>query len=247
MNSFGPTIEMQEVGISIAAIELDPQMLNLDFLKFSGIISTDWELVRQPVVNASMAQLSFTNGVNVLAQPRNITFLEAIGDRQVTDLQAPLAAGRYVEKLPHANYQGVNINPKILIGFPETRNQDTPRQFIVDRLLAPGGWQNLGQAPLKASLSLSYQLKRCPLTVTVNEVKLQKPEGKAIAALLFSGGFNYAIAPKYQDKKALYLKKRMETWPTDFEMFKEIVHKKFLEQDQNIFPNTLDLSKIRDR
>lgn len=230
-------IEMQEVGIAIAAIDLNPQMLNLDFLKFSGIIATDWELAAQPVLNASMAQLSFTNGVNLLAQPRNITFLEAIGDRKIGELQAPLVACRYVEKLPHADYQGVNINPKILLGFPETQDQDRARQFIVEGLLAPGGWQNLGQAPLKASLNLNYQLKRCPLTIAVNEVKLQQPEGNAIAALLFSGGFNYAIAPKYQDKKARYLKKRIETWPTDFEMFKEIVHKKFFGQDRSIFPS----------
>ncbi|MEA5470726.1 hypothetical protein [Spirulina sp. 06S082] len=237
-NSFGRTIEMQEVGIAIAAIDLNPQMLNLDFLKFSGIIATDWELMRQPVLNASMAQLSFTNGVNVLAQPRNITFLEAMGDRKIEELQAPLAACRYVAKLPHADYQGVNINPKILIGFLETQDQDSARRFIVDRLLVPGGWQTMGQAPLKASLSLSYQLKRCPLTIAINEVKLQQPEGEAISALLFSGGFNYAIAPKYQEKKALYLQKRIETWPTDFEMFKEIVHKKFFEQDRSIFPNS---------
>lgn len=238
-NSLGRTIEMQEVGIAIAAMDLNPQMLNLDFLKFSGIIATDWELARQPVLNSSMAQLSFTNGVNVLAQPRNITFLEAIGDRKVEDLQAPLVACRYVEKLPHADYQGVNINPKILIGFSEAHEQDTARRFIVDRLLAPGGWQNMGQAPLKASLSLSYQLKRCPLNIAITEVKLQQSEGNALAALLFSGGFNYAIAPKYQDKKARYLQKRIETWPTDFEMFKEIVHKKFLGQNQSIFPNSL--------
>lgn len=235
----GQTIEMQEVGIAIAATDLNPKMLNLDFLKFSGIIATDWELARQPVLSSSMAQLSFVNGVNVLAQPRNITFLEAIGDRKVEELQCPSVARRYVEKLPHANYQGVNINPKILIGFPEAYEQDTARQFIVDRLLAPGGWQNMGQAPLKASLSLSYQLKRCPLNIAITEVKLQQAEGNAIAALLFSGGFNYEIAPKYQDKKARYLQKRIETWPTDFEMFKEIVHKKFFGQNQGIFPNSL--------
>jgi hypothetical protein len=235
----GQTIEMQEVGIAIAALDLNPQMLNLDFLKFSGIIATDWELVRPPILNGSMAQMSFSNGVNVLAQPRNITFLEALSDRKPGELQAPLAACRYVEKLPHADYQGVNINPKILIGFLETQDQDSARKFIVDRLLASGGWQNMGQAPVKASVNLSYQLKRCPLTIAITEVKLQQPEGEAIAALLFSGGFNYAIASKYQDKKALYLKKRMETWPTDFEMFKDIVHKKFFGQNQSIFPNSL--------
>ncbi|WP_017304551.1 hypothetical protein [Spirulina subsalsa] len=234
----GNHIEMQEVAVAIAATDLNPGSISLDFLRFSGIIPTDWELTQQPVLNNAVAQLNFSNGVNIFAQPRSINFLEAI-KQNPQDLQAPIVARQYLEKLPHANYQGISINPKILIGFPN--QEDAARKYIVETLLAPGGWQQLGQAPLKASVNLSYQLKRCPLNLGINEVRLQQPDQTSIAALLFSGGFTYGIPPEYQDQKTAYLSKRISTWQTDFETFREIITKKFFAQSQgsSLFPPTL--------
>ncbi|MGH2414087.1 MAG: hypothetical protein ACRDEA_10425, partial [Microcystaceae cyanobacterium] len=58
--------EIQEIAINISAKNLNPTMLSEDFLKFSGIIPSDWELGKQPVLSPTLAQVSFQNGVSIV-------------------------------------------------------------------------------------------------------------------------------------------------------------------------------------
>ncbi|WP_272126320.1 hypothetical protein [Spirulina sp. CS-785/01] len=231
------SLEMQEVAIAINVADFNPGSFNLDFLKMSGIIPKDWELVQQPVLNNALSQISFTNGVNIIAQPRTITFLEAINKRELSAILAPRVARQCLDKLAHAEYRGVGINPKILIGFPQ--QEDAARKYIVETLLAPGEWREFGQAPLKASINLSYQLSRCPLSLNITEVRLQQPQQGSIPALLFTGGFAYSIPKEHQSQKAAYLKKRISNWQGDFEAFREMIHKKFLGEKRTLFPNQI--------
>lgn len=60
---------VQEIGISIAAKDLNPSALNPDFLKYSDIIPSDWELARPPVYTNRMVQIVFKNGLSLIAQP----------------------------------------------------------------------------------------------------------------------------------------------------------------------------------
>jgi hypothetical protein len=64
--------EIQELSIAITAKSLNPAMLTVDFLKYSGIVPPDWELNGQPVLNPNYAQVNFQNGISIVAQPRTI-------------------------------------------------------------------------------------------------------------------------------------------------------------------------------
>ena len=65
--SVNKTIEIQEIGIIITAKKLNVGILSVDFLKTSGVIPQDWELQSKPVKTPSAVQLSFKNGVNLVA------------------------------------------------------------------------------------------------------------------------------------------------------------------------------------
>ncbi|MGB0563181.1 MAG: hypothetical protein ACPGVO_15450 [Spirulinaceae cyanobacterium] len=221
-----PTVELQELGITLVASDFRPQMLNLDVLKFSGIIPADWELAQPPTTTPSLVQLSFSNGVNLIAQPRQIALLQATPVPPDTASPAiPQIAQQYLEQFPKADYQGLGIAPKVLLGFPE--HPEAARAFITGQLLAGGDWQQLGHGPLQASVTLNYQLKRCPLTIAISAVGLKQNE-QQIAALLFAGTFNYGIPEPYRDRRAAYLSKRIGKWSTDLVQFSEVVHRKFL-------------------
>lgn len=216
---------MQEVAIILVADDLNPGLFNLDFLKFSGIVPTDWELAQQPSLSPSLAQFNFQNGVNLVAQPRSVTFLEAIADQRPHDLQAPILARRYLDKLPHADYRGLTVTPRLLLGFPQ--HEAAARRFIAERLLAPGPWQEIGTAPLRAALTLNYQLPHCQLSIAVNEVRLQQTEERSIAALLFAGSFNYVLDPEQADR-ARALHQWLDNWHVDLAMFRETIGQRFL-------------------
>ena len=232
-----PIDEMQEITITVAAKNMTPTMLSEDFLKFSGIIPTNWELVKQPIMNPNYAQLTFQNGLTMVAQPGSLTFTEPIRANQ--ELQAPQVARQYVLKLPHADYQALNLTPKILVPLPG--DPEAARNYIAEKLLAPGPWQEVDRVPVRAGISLMYPLERCQLTLNINEARIQPPNQEAIPALLFAGNFGYQVAEE-DPERLTQLEQQLEQWQTDWQMFKDIVNQRFLqrvEEEDSVFPRLL--------
>ncbi len=238
MNSFvNKILEIQEIAIVLNATNLNAGMLNLNFLKVSGIIPQDWELSRQPVANPRLVQLNFKNGVNMAAQGGSVTFSEPIANKALEEIKAPEVAIKYAEKLPNANYQVVSINPRTLVGLGN--GEDAASNFIINSLISPGPWRNLGQAPVKANLNFLYQLEKCQLNLSVNEAKVQRKDQSQISSLLFSGSFNYGVAQGNELERVTQLADKVSNWQTDMKTFQEIVHQKFLGYQGSVFPDSM--------
>ena len=230
-----PIDEIQEITITVAAQNMTPTMLSEDFLKFSGIIPSDWELAKEPIMNPNYAQLTFQNGLTMVAQPGSLTFTEPIRSNQV---QAPQVARQYVLKLPHAQYQALNLTPKILV--PLSGDPEAARNYIAETLLAPGPWQEVDRVPVRAGISLMYPLGRCQLTLNINEARIQPPNQEAIPALLFAGNFGYQVAE--EEPRLSQLEQHLEQWQSDWQSFKVIVNQRFLqrvEEEDSVFPGLL--------
>ena len=99
------TLITQEFGIIIAAKNHKPTILNVDFLKYSGIVPTDWELARQPIYTQSVSQVAFTNGVAIVAEPTRIMFIEAIENKAAKEISVPNIAKKYISALPNVEYE----------------------------------------------------------------------------------------------------------------------------------------------
>lgn len=228
VNSPSTTQFIEELSIIIAAQDLTPTMMSQDFLKFSGIIAKEWELSQQPVLNPNFAQLNFTNGIGITAQPRSISISESIGTKQLSELAIANVAAKYVEKLPHAEYVGLSLSPKILIPFPES--PETARQFITGSLLGSGAWKKIGVAPVQAGVNLMYLLERCQLTINISEARLQQAQQASITAILFAGNFNYQVNPEdTEDDRLTQIMSFMNNWQSDLQEFRDIVNQKFLD------------------
>ncbi|MBW4536202.1 MAG: hypothetical protein KME09_19885 [Pleurocapsa minor HA4230-MV1] len=243
VNSASKTQSIEEISLVIAAQDLIPTMISQDFLKFSGIIPQDWELAKPPIVNPNFAQLNFINGVGITAQPRTISLSESLHNKQWQDITINRVAEKYLEKLPHAEYMGLSFSPKILLPFPNA--PQAVRQYITESLLGSGGWKYIGNAPLQAGINLMYQLERCQMTISISEAKLQKPQETPIAAVLFSGNFNYNVnLNQAQSSKITQMTNFLNYWRTDLEEFREIVNQKFLdstEADETQFVGAMSL------
>ncbi|ERN42466.1 hypothetical protein KR51_00007760 [Rubidibacter lacunae KORDI 51-2] len=235
-----PTLQTQtnvsELAIAIAAQSLTPSLIAPEFLTSSGVVPGDWEFAKPPQFNQTQGRLTYKNGLGVVAQPRLVTFAEALSDRRA--LVAPDTARRFAERLPNADYQGVSIAPKTLVPFPDAA--DGPRNFIVGQLLAAGPWQQIGTKPPQAAVSLVYQFERCQLSLTITEVRLRPQNQTAgVPALLFSGSFNYAIVPDSPPGERLaQLQSAIGNWQDDLVAFADLVQAKFLGKPDNpLFPS----------
>lgn len=224
---------IEEISIVIAAQDLTPTMMSLDFLRFSGIISKEWELSQQPVLNPNVAQLNFTNGVSINAQPRTVNISESLSNKPTENLVFHTIASKYIEKLPHAEYVGFSLSPKILLPFPDS--PASARQYITDTLLGSGSWKRIGKVPVQAGVNLVYHLDRCQMTIAVSEAKLQRPQEQPVKAILFAGNFNYSVNSNSEraENRTTQIINFLNNWKTDLEEFRKIVNEKFLDDTED--------------
>jgi hypothetical protein len=231
-----PTLNnIEELTISIVIKNLNPTMLSHEFLTMSGIVPTDWELARQPVVNPRGSQVSYKNGVNVIAQPNTISFVEAIGNKNLQQLQFAQIAQKYVEKMSNADYQGLSISPKIIAPFPE---EDGGKKFINNTLLGQGAWRDFGTTSPQAAMELFYQLEDCQLGLKINPARLQQPNDQVISAVLFAGNFAYNLTNIAGEEKIKKVTQKINSWDQDLNTFRELIYEKFL---QKAVPQATDL------
>ncbi|MBE9215243.1 hypothetical protein IQ247_21695 [Plectonema cf. radiosum LEGE 06105] len=225
------TLEIQEIGIVITAKKLNVSILSVEFLKTSGIIAQEWELQSKPVKTPSAVQLSFKNGVNLVAQPGRIIFSETIAKKAIKDIQISEVAGKYIEKLPHADYQEVVVNPKSLIGL-----ENSFSDYITQTLIAPGPWQNIGKEKIQASINFLFQLESAPLSLSITQAQIKQDE-KSLPALLFSGSFHYRVNNDSPTEIISQMVQHINQWQTNLTTFNEIVNQKFLGQADSVFNN----------
>ncbi|AUB35547.1 hypothetical protein COO91_01431 [Nostoc flagelliforme CCNUN1] len=216
----------QEIGIIIAAKNHNPTILNIDFLKYSGIVPTDLELVRQPILTQSVSQIAFTNGIAIISEPTRVIFIEVVENKLVEEIQVANLAKKYVQTLPNVEYEGVGINPRGYISFDQER--DAAHQYLNEVLLSGGAWQEVGTAPVRATLNLTYTLERCPFYLTVSEAALRNPDETSTPIVLFNGSFSYEVKSETPASQVTNLHQAIDNWQTDLSNYQEIINKRFL-------------------
>ncbi|NJO93210.1 MAG: hypothetical protein HC820_00455 [Hydrococcus sp. RM1_1_31] len=120
-------LELIELAIVIAAPNYDPSLLNPSFLTFSGIVPSEWEVSRQPVVSQRGSQIIYNNGINLVAQPNRLTLVEALSLKSEESLGVSEIAHRYVEALPNLDAQAVGLNFR---GFVPLLKKIQPLEII---------------------------------------------------------------------------------------------------------------------
>jgi len=199
-----PKVTIQELALSLTAKNHSPTLLNSDFLKYSGIVPTDGELARPPILGPQISQVAFTNGTNIVAQSNAITFIESLSTKPLEDTKIPAIIRKYVEALPRTDYQTLSINPRSFVTFQE-EDENAASEYITSTLLSKGTWSDVGKAPVKAAVNLVYALERGELNLSVAEALLQLQDAEPTPAVLFSGSFQYEIAGELEGEKLQHL------------------------------------------
>jgi hypothetical protein len=217
-------LEIQELAIAIAAKNLNPGVFNPDFLKYTGIVPKDWELAKPPVYSNGVAQILFSNGLAIFAQPNQIALVESIGNKQLEEVTVAKIASHLVEKVSEVEYQAVGINPRGFVSFDSPTGAE---QYICNQLLSPGSWQEFSQGKMNAALQLTYPLDRGQLNLSINQATIQFPNQK-IPAILFSGNFNYPLSGESPIERSQDLQQLLQRWEESFTTFHNLLLEKFL-------------------
>ncbi|WP_013334496.1 hypothetical protein [Gloeothece verrucosa] len=220
----------QELVIVVAVKNNNPTILNPDFLKYSGVIPTEWELARPPVYTNQVVQIIFQNGISIAAQADRIMFLEAIGTKDLNTIEVADVARKYIQTLPNAEYQAVGINLRSYVGYEN--DADAAYEYICNTLLSSGKWQGFGQTPVKASINYFYTLGRRQLNLSVNEATLQFPEQAPLPVVLFSGNFSYELPESEPKTRIEDISQIISNWREDLDAYTDLINQGFLENSE---------------
>lgn len=237
------TLVTQEFGIILAIKGNKPAVLNQDFLKYSGIIPDEWELARAPINTNNGSQVTYTNGLSIVAEPSRVIFIESIEDKTAASILVPNIARNYVKSLPNVEYQAVGINPRGYITC--TQDLDSARQYIAEKLLSSGTWQEEGTAPMRATLNLAYTLERGPFYLSINEAALRNPDETTTPIVLFSGSFSYELSGETGAQRLENLHQAIDNWQDDLETYASIIKTKFISHSDEstlLVPNVFAMS-----
>lgn len=219
--------QVQELLIAIAVKQQNPSIMTADFLKYTGIVPSDWELARPPVLTNTAAQVVYQNGVSIVAEVNRVIFAEAIANKEVSDVQIGAIAHKYIQTVKQVNYQGVGINLRGLAPYDKTNL--SARNYTFSKLLQAGAWQDFGSVPVEASIRLVYTLDETQLYLDINEAQLQYPDQTTKSALLFSANFSRAINQEEPTARLAAIGAVIDKWQSDVETLKELVNSKFLD------------------
>lgn len=214
--------DLRDLSIVLSVRDHNPTILTPDFLRGSGVVPSDWELSRPPAIGRSGAQVLFKNGLRIEAKPGAVSFSGQLTDESL-DLAA--VAQRYAAALPNLDFQGVGINPRVFIKFASA---DKAREFVSDRLLAAGDWQQFGTAPVQAGINLAYTLEHCTLRLGVNQAMLRYQDQDPVAAIAFTGNFHYGLAGEKGTERIQQLQHVLGSWQGDMASFDELIQQRFL-------------------
>lgn len=216
--------------------------INPELFKYNNTVPQDLELVRQPDYKNGVVRLDYDKEISIIAQTNRIMFAEAIGDKKPESLSVPSIASNYPQSLPNMEFEGLGISFRGYVPF--TDSQDA-RQYMSKNLFAPGAWQEVGDAPVRATVNLVYSFERAPLYLSINEASLRNSDETTTPIIMFSGSFSYSLSGETAVEKLASLQQAIGNWQTDLMTFSDIINNKFLAQvveNYSVVPNVFAMS-----
>jgi hypothetical protein len=219
-------VEVRDFSIVVVADNQNPSILNPDFLKYNQIVPSDWELAMPPICTPALSQVTFKNGVNVVAQSDKVTFWEALDSDNLL-FEIPDIFCKYIDVVPAGDYRavGININAHILVEKKEN-NQD----IVLSKLISEGKWKSFqGKSP-NAVVQFTYQLDNTNLMIAIQEVIIAKnPNNELVNILNFSANFHRELINGTYPERISYVKNIIQSYNTDLDTFLSFTEQAFLE------------------
>jgi hypothetical protein len=216
-------LTIQELAIVIAVEKIDPTLLTPEFLNMTQIVPSEWEVLGQPMRSQEGSQITYQQGVSIIAQPQRLSFVELIINKDVESIEVVKIAKSLVKILANLKFAGIGINFR---GYLDFAGQEAAAQrFMFSHLLAIGDWQKIGTAPVQAGINLGFTFPDKKLNLTINEATVQQPDQTGAPIILFSGNFDYELNAAENSADLAKLEQILANWQQDMQLYKDVVEK----------------------
>lgn len=189
-------LEILNTSVVVLAKHHNPTILHPSFLTLEGIVPSDWEVAESPVSTPVFAMVKYKNGIVLNVDESKFQVRENDPKVGVGKSQVPVLASKYVQKLPHVQYQAVGINFQ---GFIECAD---PEILLTERFLKSGSANFNGIHPEAGGFRFVYRLDnvRLRLSFDSGKVKAMKSEPER-SGILIAANYHSDLAGRniYQE------------------------------------------------
>ncbi|MFH1919473.1 MAG: hypothetical protein ABIP48_06255, partial [Planctomycetota bacterium] len=176
-------LELLNTMVVVLAQSHNPTILHPAFLTAQGIVPEDWELAEEPLSTPAFSLAKYTNGISFNVDGSRFIVTEEKPAGNPGESTIPGLAIAYVEKLPHVRYKAVGVN------FNGYCLRQAPEQFLIERFLKGGPWNNEAQ-PMKAlGARFMYHVEDASLRIGVDGGQVNRDD-KSEPAVILNGNFH---------------------------------------------------------
>jgi hypothetical protein len=234
------TVTVQEIVAILATQGQTPSVINAEFLKYSGIIPDDWELIRQPIYTEEVAQIAYNTNVTVTVQPNRIVVAQALEDQITDDLVGTQIARKLATALPKVNYRAFGFNAIGYVPFPEGKT--AIYHYLNQTLLAPGPWQDFKGASVDPAFEFAYNLPQGRLSLSAREAVLRKrdQDEDGLPIVSFTGTIEHVLHQTEASARLEALMGCLDHWQDDLQTYTDLVNNYFLQTLPTAEPSALN-------
>ena len=213
------SIELVQLSVVLIADNVDPSIINPDFLRHNGIVDHGLQTGQPPVSTPVFSQVAFEDGFTVTAQTDRVEFVQR-GEALTEDAVSPNVARRFLEEFPYPSYKAIGINPTGI-------NPLDPGSVggVSDALIDRGAWMAFEDVSPVVSLKAVYPCENRQITMDVHDAKRLNTDGSERPGLLFAANIHRDVSETDQGRRIARLMSILSAWKDDLSNFQILVAK----------------------
>ncbi len=209
--------KFSEFTIVIIASAHNPSILNPDFLRINGIVSTDFSPI-ESISTPPVSHVKYREKVAITVDSERLTFADVDEERIPHKSPVPLIAEKYIEVLKHVQYKAVGLN---FNGYYECTHID-PGQYIANKFIKKGPWDEYEGATPSIGLKFSYKLDEVMLNLNLAPAVTKKGE-RTFPSIAINLNFHCDPREKTIENIVNYIK----SWDLRYEQLNNLLLKIF--------------------
>jgi len=206
-----------EFTIIVLASANNPSILNPDFLRINEIVEKDFSPI-ESISTPPVSHVKYKEKVAITVDAERLTFVDADEERIPLSSPVPSIAEKYIEVLRHVPYKAVGIN---FNGYYDCSHID-PRQYILNKFIKKGPWNEYEGAEPSVGLNFSYKMGEITLNLNVAPAVTRKRERTFPSIAINS---NFHCDP--QEKKIENIVNYIKGWELRYKQLNDLLSKIF--------------------
>jgi len=202
-----------EFTIVVLASANNPSILNPDFLCINEIVNKDFTSV-ESISTPPVSHVKYKEKVAITVDFERLTFVDTDENRIPYNSPIPSIAKKYIEVLRHVPYKAVGIN---FNGYYECTHID-PSQYILNRFIKKGPWNDFEGIEPSIGLKFSYKLNEVAFNLSIAPAVTKKGERTFPSIAINS---NFHCDP--EEKKIEDILNYIQNWELRYEQLNNLL------------------------